>query len=76
MSTLTIRIDDETKDRLELLSKAADRTKSYLLPLRILSTRTIGGFRLRDADSADAEFAAHDEVAGLRAGDQRLRTRR
>lgn len=68
-TTLTIRIDEKTKERLEHLAEATARTKSYLV------TSAINGFieanewqiraikeAVKKADSPDAKFIDHEEV--------------
>lgn len=68
-TTLTIRIDDKTKERLERLAEATARSKSYLV------TSAINGFieanewqiqaiteAVKKADSPDAKFIDHEEV--------------
>lgn len=68
-TTLTIRIDEKTKGKLEHLAKATARTKSYLV------TSAINGFieanewqiraikeAVKKADRPDAKFIDHEEV--------------
>lgn len=69
-TTITIRIEEDTKERLNRLAKATDRTISYLLGNAIEQVLEeeewqIGVIRKRvkRADSPDAKFIAHDEIA-------------
>ena len=68
-TTLTIRIDDKTKQRLERLAKATARSKSYLV------SSAINGFieanewqiqaikeAVKKADRPDAKFIDHEDV--------------
>ncbi|MFZ5996327.1 MAG: CopG family ribbon-helix-helix protein [Nitrospirota bacterium] len=68
-TTLTIRIDEKTKNRLEKLAQATDRTMSYLVSStieRILDEEEwqIGEIRkrVRIANSPDAAFVSHEEI--------------
>ncbi len=67
MTTVTTRIDEETRSRLEQLAKATDRSRSWLVADAI--RRYVGeeGWQVaaieegvRQADAGD--FAAEDEV--------------
>ncbi|MFM7626329.1 MAG: CopG family ribbon-helix-helix protein [Gammaproteobacteria bacterium] len=69
-TTLTIRLDEEVKDRLDRLADSTQRSKSYLAAeairefvehneWQIAQTRAA----LREADAGD--FATDDEVAAL-----------
>jgi len=68
-TTLTIRIDEETKQKLEELAEATARSKSYLV------TSAINGFieanewqvkaiqkAIENADKPNAKFIAHEDV--------------
>lgn len=68
-TTLTIRIDEKTKNRLEKLAQATDRTMSYLVSStieRILDEEEwqIGEIRkrVRIANGPDAAFIDHEEI--------------
>ena len=69
-TTLTIRLDEEVKDRLDRLADSTQRSKSYLAAeairefvgrneWQVAQTRAA----LREADAGD--FATDDEVAAL-----------
>ncbi len=69
-TTITIRIEEDTKERLNRLAKATDRTISYLLGNAIelvLDEQEwqIGVIRerIKQADSPNATFIPHDEIA-------------
>jgi RHH-type rel operon transcriptional repressor/antitoxin RelB len=69
-TTLTIRIDDQTKDRLQRLARATDRSASYLAVNAIKEFLEINEWQVqeiknavRDADQPGAIFIEHDEVA-------------
>jgi len=69
-TTITIRIEEDTKERLNRLAKATDRTISYLLGNAIEQVLEqeewqIGVIRerVKKADSPDAKFIPHDEIA-------------
>lgn len=68
-TTITIRVDKETKARLSKLAKATDRSISYLLGNaidKVLDAEEwqIGEIRKRVelADRPGAKFVSHDEI--------------
>lgn len=67
-STMTVRMDRRTKDRLEKLSRATARTKSFLAAEAIKSYLEQNEWQIRaireGAAAADAgNLVLHDEVA-------------
>lgn len=69
-TTMTVRLDDEVKDRLELLSEATQRSKSFLAAEAIVAyiennEWQIGETQaaLKEADAGD--FASDKDVAAL-----------
>jgi predicted transcriptional regulator len=69
-STITIRIDPKTRERLERLSQATDRSMSYFVSHaleQVLEREEwqIGEIkrRVKIADQPGAKFISHDEVA-------------
>jgi RHH-type transcriptional regulator, rel operon repressor / antitoxin RelB len=70
-TTLTIRLDDVTKNRLENLAKSTARSRSYLAAKAIeeyLEANEWQVAEIRDtlvrADSSQARFVDHAQVAG------------
>lgn len=68
-TTLTIRIDEKTKERLERLAAATARTKSYLVATAINGFIEANEWQIRaikeavkKADRPDAKFIDHEEV--------------
>jgi len=68
-TTLTIRLDNKTKERLDRLAKATARSKSYLVSNAISEFLEINEWQiqeikkaLRKADRPDAKFIQHEEV--------------
>ncbi len=68
-TTLTIRIDEETKDRLDRLAKSTARSKSYLVANAIEEYLSINEWQIQElaetikkADRPDAKFVDHDEL--------------
>lgn len=68
--TLTVRIDDKTKNRLEKLAKSTTRTKSYLVTHAIEDYLDVNEWQVQeikkaihDANQPRAEFVDHEEVA-------------
>jgi RHH-type transcriptional regulator, rel operon repressor / antitoxin RelB len=68
-TTLTIRIDDKTKERLEHLAAATARSKSYLVTSAINGFIEANEWQIREikkavkkADQPDAKFIDHEEV--------------
>jgi predicted transcriptional regulator len=69
-ATLTIRINDETKKRLDNLAKATARTKSYIVANAIEDFLRTNEWQvqaikksLKAADRPDAKFVDHEKVA-------------
>lgn len=69
-STMTIRLEDEMKDRLEQLAESTHRSKSYLAAEAIREYLANNewqiaevGAALREADAGD--FASDNEVAAV-----------
>ncbi len=67
--TLTVRIDDKIKNRLEKLAKSTARTKSYLVTHAIEGYLDVNEWQVQQikeavhvADQPGAEFIGHDEV--------------
>ena len=68
--TLTIRVDPETKQRLEQLAKATDRTRSYLAAEAIRQYVELNEWQIQEikqavveADAAKPdEWVPHEEV--------------
>jgi RHH-type transcriptional regulator, rel operon repressor / antitoxin RelB len=68
--TLTIRVDTETKQRLEQLAKATDRTRSYLAAEAIRQYVELNEWQIQEITQAVAEADAarldewipHEEV--------------
>ena len=69
-TTLTIRLDDQTKERLDRLAKATARSKSYLVSNAIKEFIEINEWQIQEikraiqeADRPDAQFIDHADVA-------------
>ncbi|NOZ69859.1 MAG: ribbon-helix-helix protein, CopG family [Deferribacteres bacterium] len=69
-TTLTIRIDEETKERLERIAAATARSKSYLVNNAIKNFIEANEWQIREiketverADRKGAEFVDHEKVA-------------
>ncbi len=69
-TTLTIRIDDRTKERLERLAQATARSKSYLANNAIKEFLEANDWLIQEitnavqeADRPGAKFIEHDNVA-------------
>ncbi len=69
-TTLTIRIDEETKERLDRLSESVARSKSYLVMRALQDYLELNEWQVKaikkaasKADSPDAKFAAHEDVS-------------
>jgi predicted transcriptional regulator len=69
-TTLTVRLDEQTKERLEKLSKATERSKSYLVSNAIKDFLEINEWQIKEiqkavkeADKKDAKLIEHEEVA-------------
>lgn len=68
-TTLTIRIDEETKQKLENLAEATARSKTYLVTSAIKGFIEANDWQVRaikkaveHADKPDAKFVAHEDV--------------
>ena len=68
-TTLTIRIDDKIKNRLEKLAKSTARTKSYLVTHAIEGYLDVNEWQVQqikeavhEADQPGAEFVEHEDV--------------
>ena len=69
-TTLTVRLDDETKAKLDRLAKATSRTKSYLVSNAIREFIDVNEWQIQEitrtvheADRPGAKFTKHEEVA-------------
>ncbi len=69
-TTLTIRIDDETKERLNRLAESVARSKSYLVTRALQDYLEMNEWQVKaikkaviKADSPDAKFAVHEDVS-------------
>jgi predicted transcriptional regulator len=69
-TTLTVRLDDETKAKLDRLAKATSRTKSYLVSNAIREFIDVNEWQIqeitrtvREAHRTGAKFADHEEVS-------------
>ena len=68
-SMVNIRIDDETKQRLDCLADATDRTRSHLVKKAIEDYLNTNEWQiqsteqaLRHADTAEAVFIEHERI--------------
>ena len=68
-TTFSIRIDEETKERLERLAKSTSRSKSYLVSAAIREYIDINEWQIREikeaiqeADRPGAKFIDHERV--------------
>lgn len=68
-TTLTIRIDEETKQKLERLAEATARSKTYLVTSAIKGFIEVNDWQVRaikkaveSADKPGAKFIDHEEV--------------
>ncbi len=68
-TTLTIRIDDQIKQRLDRLAEATERSKSYLVKSAIKEFIEINEWQVKEirkavnkADQPGAKFIDHEEV--------------
>jgi predicted transcriptional regulator len=68
-TTLTIRIDDKTKKRLDNLARATARTKSYIVANAIKDFLQVNEWQIqaikkavRKADQPGAKFVDHEKV--------------
>ena len=69
-STMTIRLDDEMKNRLGQLAKATHRTKSFLAAEAIQKYIEVNEWQIQEIQAAlneadKGEFASDDEVNGV-----------
>ena len=69
-STMTIRLPEDIKTRLERLAKATERTKAYLAAKAIEDYLATQEWQIlaikeaiREADSPNAKFIPHEEIA-------------
>ncbi len=69
-TTLTIRIDEKTKEKLDNLAKATARTKSYIVGNAIKEFLEINEWQIKSikesverADRKDAKFIDHEKVS-------------
>lgn len=69
-TTLTIRIDDQTKQKLERLASATARSKSYLVSTAINEFIKANEWQIQEiikavkkADLPDTKFIDHEDVA-------------
>jgi predicted transcriptional regulator len=69
-TTLTVRLDDQTKERLDRLAKSTSRSKSFLVSNAIKEFLEHNEWQVEEikraveeADRPGAKFAAHEEVA-------------
>ncbi|OGW25255.1 MAG: hypothetical protein A2X59_03330 [Nitrospirae bacterium GWC2_42_7] len=68
-TTMTIRIDEKTKKKLDNLSKATERTKSFIIGNAIKDFLELNEWQvqaikntIKKADKPDAKFIGHEEV--------------
>ena len=61
-TTLTVRIDDETKERLDRLAAATDRTKSYLVSNAIKGFIEVNEWQIEEIKSGTREAEAGELV--------------
>lgn len=59
-TTMTIRLDDEMKERLELLAEATHRSKSYLAAEAIRDFISLNEWQINETKAALAEADAED----------------
>jgi predicted transcriptional regulator len=69
-TTMTIRLDDEIKDRLEQLAGSTHRSKSWLAAEAIREYVTHNEWQIAEIHAAlgeadDGDFASDDEVAAM-----------
>lgn len=69
-TTLTIRIDEQIKGRLDRLAESVDRTKSFLVSRAIEDYLDLNEWQVKaiqkavsKADSAEANFTDHEDVS-------------
>ena len=69
-TTMTVRLDDDLKERLEDLAEATQRTKSFLATEAIREYLDLNEWQIRETQAALAEadagnFATDDEVIAV-----------
>lgn len=69
-TTMTVRIEDDVKDRLDVLAEATQRSKSFLAAEAIREYVEINEWQIRETRAALTEadagdFAGDEEVAAL-----------
>ena len=69
-TTMTVRLDDEVKDRLERLAESTHRSKSFLASEAIrafveVNEWQVGEIRAAIAEADAGDFAADNEVAAV-----------
>ena len=69
-TTLTIRLDEQTKERLDRLAESVARSKSYLVTRALQDYLELNEWQdkaikkaVSKADSSDAKFVAHEDVS-------------
>jgi len=69
-TTLTIRLDEETKERLDRLAESVARSKSYLVTRALQDYLELNEWQVKaikkavnKADSPGAKFASHEDVS-------------
>ena len=69
-TTLTIRLDERTKERLDRLAESVARSKSYLVTRALQDYLELNEWQVAaiqkavsKADSSDAKFVAHEDVS-------------
>jgi RHH-type rel operon transcriptional repressor/antitoxin RelB len=69
-TTLTIRLDEQTKERLDRLAESVARSKSYLVTRALQDYLELNEWQVKaikkalsKADSPDAKLAAHEDVS-------------
>ena len=69
-TTLTIRLDEQTKERLDRLAESVARSKSYLVTRALQDYLELNEWQVKaikkavnKADSSDAKFVAHEDVS-------------
>ena len=67
---MTIRLDEQTKERLDRLAESVARSKSYLVTRALLDYLELNEWQVKaikkavsKADSSDAKFVAHEDVS-------------
>ena len=67
---MTIRLDEQTKERLDRLAESVARSKSYLVTRALQDYLELNEWQVKaikkavsKADSSDAKFVAHEDVS-------------